>query len=192
MTHETRQRILETPFGRVILLWSGSRENPRISRVLLPDRKTPLRETVLAPSPVPRPEKCMDSCPAINAIATGIGAMMAGKAAAFLLDALDLGACSRFQRRVLLATCEIPWGRVSTYRLLAQYLSGKPGGARAVGNALAGNPFPLIIPCHRVIRSDGALGGYGGGWEMKYALLRGEGVFFDKAGRVRDARHAFP
>jgi len=53
---------------------------------------------------------------------------------------------------------------------------GKPNAARAVGAALAANPFPLIIPCHRVIRADGSLGGYQGGLKMKQALLRIEGV----------------
>ena len=62
---------------------------------------------------------------------------------------------------------------------------GVPGGARAVGNVMAGNPFPLVIPCHRVIRSDGSLGGFGGGLPMKRALLEMEGVAFDGHDRVR-------
>ncbi|MFH1910729.1 MAG: MGMT family protein, partial [Pseudomonadota bacterium] len=78
---------------------------------------------------------------------------------------------------------EIPRGRVMTYGGLAAKL-GLPGGARAVGNALAGNPFPLVIPCHRVVRSGGDLGGFGGGTDMKKALLMLEGVVFDRQGRV--------
>jgi methylated-DNA-[protein]-cysteine S-methyltransferase len=61
---------------------------------------------------------------------------------------------------------------------------GVAGGARAVGNVMAGNRFPLVIPCHRVIRSDGTLGGFGGGLAMKRALLEREGVTFDKSNRV--------
>ena len=61
---------------------------------------------------------------------------------------------------------------------------GKSNGARAVGNALARNPFPLIVPCHRAIRSDRHLGGFQGGLEMKRALLAKEGIAFDDAGRV--------
>jgi methylated-DNA-[protein]-cysteine S-methyltransferase len=53
-----------------------------------------------------------------------------------------------------------------------------------VGNVMAGNPVPLVIPCHRVIRSDGSLGGFGGGLPMKRALLEMEGVAFDRKGRV--------
>jgi methylated-DNA-[protein]-cysteine S-methyltransferase len=59
-----------------------------------------------------------------------------------------------------------------------------PRAARAVGTALATNPFPIVIPCHRVIRSDGTLGGYGGGLEMKRKLLEMEGVAFHDADHV--------
>ena len=57
---------------------------------------------------------------------------------------------------------------------------GTPNGARAVGNALANNPFPLVIPCHRVIKSDGGLGGFGGGLQMKKYLLENEGINFSE------------
>jgi methylated-DNA-[protein]-cysteine S-methyltransferase len=57
-----------------------------------------------------------------------------------------------------------------------------------VGNALATNPFPIVIPCHRAIRSDGTLGGYQGGLAMKKALLMQEGVDVDERGRVRSPR----
>jgi len=72
---------------------------------------------------------------------------------------------------------------MSTYQRIASYL-GNANGARAVGTALANNPFPIIIPCHRAIRSDGTLGGYQGGLEMKRALLEMEGVLFNTLGRV--------
>ena len=77
----------------------------------------------------------------------------------------------------------IPRGSVSTYGLIAAHV-GVPGGARAVGNALASNPFPLIVPCHRAIRSDLHIGGFQSGTEMKRALLEKEGIIFDEAGRV--------
>jgi methylated-DNA-[protein]-cysteine S-methyltransferase len=76
---------------------------------------------------------------------------------------------------------------VSTYGRIAAHL-GIPGGARAVGNALATNPFPIVIPCHRAIRSDGTLGGYQGGLAMKRALLEQEGVTIDERDKVVSPR----
>jgi methylated-DNA-[protein]-cysteine S-methyltransferase len=103
------------------------------------------------------------------------------------LDVADLNLCSAFQESVLRAEHAIPRGSMSTYKLIAAYF-GKPNGARAVGNALANNPFPLIVPCHRAIRSDHHLGGYQGGLEMKRSLLNKEGITFDKSERVECLR----
>ncbi len=83
----------------------------------------------------------------------------------------------------MLAEHGIPRGWVSTYGRIAARL-GVPGGARAVGNALAKNLFPIVIPCHRAVRSGGKLGGYQGGLEMKRALLKMEGVGFTPSGKV--------
>ena len=91
--------------------------------------------------------------------------------------------CTPFQRRVLLAEFGIPRGYVSTYGRIARFIR-VPDGARAVGNALAGNPFPIVIPCHRALRSDGSIGGFQGGREMKERLLRMEGVRIGEDGRV--------
>jgi methylated-DNA-[protein]-cysteine S-methyltransferase len=107
-----------------------------------------------------------------------------GAAVSFDLDRVALETCGDFQRRVLLAEHRIPRGRVSTYGRIALRL-GVPGAARAVGRALARNPFPIIIPCHRAVRADGTLGGYQGGRAMKRALLELEGVAFGETGRVR-------
>jgi methylated-DNA-[protein]-cysteine S-methyltransferase len=113
-----------------------------------------------------------------------IEAYLAGEAIDFSISDLDFEGCGGFERRVLLADYQIPRGRVMTYGGLAAK-AGVPGGARAVGNVMAGNPFPLVIPCHRVIRSGGSLGGFGGGLPMKRALLEMEGVAFDGHDRVR-------
>lgn len=96
----------------------------------------------------------------------------------FDLELLDLDICTDFQKKVLMETARIPPGRVATYRRLAERVSG-PSCARAAGRALAGNPFPLAIPCHRVVMSNGAIGGYQGGTPMKRSLLELEGVSFD-------------
>jgi methylated-DNA-[protein]-cysteine S-methyltransferase len=84
-----------------------------------------------------------------------------------------------FSRRVLQATARVPFGRVTTYGDVARR-AGSPRAARAAGNALGSNPIPIVVPCHRVIRSGGELGGYGGGGpERKAFLLRLEGAVDD-------------
>ncbi len=86
-----------------------------------------------------------------------------------------LAALTPFQQRVLLECAKIPRGQTVTYAQLAKRI-GKPRAARAVGNALAINPLAPLIPCHRVLRSDGALGGYSarGGVRKKERLLKSE------------------
>ncbi|MBI4787571.1 MAG: MGMT family protein [Chloroflexi bacterium] len=80
-----------------------------------------------------------------------------------------------FQRAVLIAISKIPFGETRSYGWVAREI-GQPNAARAVGQALHTNPIPIIIPCHRVIASDGSLGGYGGGLPMKAKLLQLEGA----------------
>jgi methylated-DNA-[protein]-cysteine S-methyltransferase len=89
--------------------------------------------------------------------------------------ALDWQLTRGFGRRVLQATAEIPYGSVSSYKQVAA-AAGSPRGSRAAGNALGANPMPIVVPCHRVLHSDGALGGYTGGLERKRVLLGVEGV----------------
>jgi methylated-DNA-[protein]-cysteine S-methyltransferase len=116
-------------------------------------------------------------------LAEQIQSCLKGEAVDFQVSLIDLGECSEFQREVLLAEHKIPRGWVSTYGRIAQSL-GVPGAARAVGTALSRNPFPIIIPCHRTVRSNGDLGGFGGGLKMKRELLELEGVQFSTTGRV--------
>jgi methylated-DNA-[protein]-cysteine S-methyltransferase len=82
-----------------------------------------------------------------------------------------------FQKKVWRAITEIPRGETITYKNLAKKL-GKPRAVRAVANAVGANPFPPVIPCHRVVRSDGTLGGYSGkgGIKTKKVLLKKEGI----------------
>lgn len=89
---------------------------------------------------------------------------------------VDLALLPEFERQVLHKTLEIPRGEVRPYAWVAAEI-GRPRAVRAVGNALARNPIPFVIPCHRVVRSDGHIGQYGaGGPESKRAVLRAEGV----------------
>lgn len=86
-------------------------------------------------------------------------------------DRLDLSATTPFQRAVWQATGTIPYGETRSYRWVAERIE-KPGAARAVGQALGRNPVPVIVPCHRVVASDGKLGGFTGDLELKKRLLQ--------------------
>ena len=110
--------------------------------------------------------------------------VLRGKPASFPLDLFDWSVVYPFQRRVLRMEYRIPRGMVSTYGRLARKLD-HVRAARAVGTALARNPFPVAIPCHRTIRSDRSLGGYAGGLMMKRKLLELEGMHLDRYGRVK-------
>lgn len=174
-----RTLIPDSPFGPVVILWFRNDGPPKVTRVLL--SRTGVSSGVEAS--LLHPDAVESSCSEIDSLADDIRAFLSAKDRGFSLDLLDWSQCTAFQESVLRAEHRIPRGYVSTYRLIARHLGSKKG-ARTVGNALARNPFPLIIPCHRVIRSDGTLGGFQGGIEMKRALLGMEGVAFDETGRV--------
>ena len=88
---------------------------------------------------------------------------------------IDWSLTTGFTQRVLQATARIPFGSVGSYKSVAAE-AGSPRATRAAGNALGSNPIPIVVPCHRVLRSGGKLGGYTGGLEKKEHLLRLEGV----------------
>jgi methylated-DNA-[protein]-cysteine S-methyltransferase len=98
----------------------------------------------------------------------------AGKRARFELP-IDWSLTRGFAADVLRQTARIPFGKTSTYAEVAGK-AGSPRAVRAAGNALGSNPMPVVVPCHRVLRTGGALGGYTGGPERKEFLLRLEGV----------------
>jgi len=168
-----------SPFGTLILLWQDTPEGPKVTRVLLPRDGHATDEM----SRVVRRGGPARSYPELRALAGQVSRFLEGQAFDFPLDVLALDLCSAFQQRVLRAEHAIPRGRVSTYGRIAAHL-GMPAAARAVGNALAGNPFPIFVPCHRAIRSDRTLGGYQGGAAMKRALLEMEGLAVSNKGKV--------
>ena len=88
---------------------------------------------------------------------------------------IDWNGVTGFRRAVMEEALRIPRGETRTYGWLAERL-GRPRAARAVGRVMATNPLPIVVPCHRVIASDGSLRGYGAGLPMKEALLRAEGA----------------
>lgn len=91
----------------------------------------------------------------------------------FRLD-VDWALVGPFGRKILAVTAQIPYGNVSSYGEVAAR-TGNPKASRAAGNALGSNPIPIVVPCHRVVRSGGGLGGYTGGLDRKEFLLRLEG-----------------
>jgi len=104
-------------------------------------------------------------------------------------EPLDLAGATSFQRRVWLAVRDIPYGETRSYADIARQI-GSPRAARAVGQAMAANPVPIVVPCHRVVGSDGGLGGFGSGLNLKRRLLEMEGTLKRTTGIRRDRANA--
>ena len=179
MTESVYYTSTATRLGNVGIVWRHREGNPTAVRIFLPDEDEGTHDLIRRSFP----GVVRQSHRAIEQLMRSIQGLTTGRKVTFSEEVLDMLSCGRFQRRVLSQVMGIPKGKVSTYRRLAEK-SGASRGARAVGNALAMNPYPLIIPCHRVIRSDGSLGGFGGGLEMKKELLLMEGISFDSKGKV--------
>lgn len=171
--------IQKTPLGSVCIAWLESKDHPLIAHVLLS------RPAFSAEKQAARllPDARRSSCADIDVMADSINAFLEGENVKFSLKLVDLSPYSEFQQSVLRAQHAIPRGAVTTYGLIAAHV-GVPGGARAVGNVMAANPFPLIIPCHRTVLSNLHIGGFQSGTEMKRALLEKEGIIVNDAGRV--------
>jgi len=167
-------RVIPSRFGDLVLTWREEESGPKVIRLDLPSKGVRMEERV----GTVHPQKAMDR------LSEQISRYLDGDAIYLPIEYLDSNCCSEFQWRVLMADRTIPRGCVCSYGQLAAMI-GNPKAARAVGNALAHNPFPIIIPCHRTVRRNGDLGGFGGGLPMKRELLKMEGVAFDDRGRVR-------
>jgi O-6-methylguanine DNA methyltransferase len=106
----------------------------------------------------------------LSDVAQQVGAYLAGESQEFAVE-LDLRGYTTFEVAVWEAALRIPYGQTRTYAWIAAQVGGGPEAAQAAGTALGDNPVPLIIPCHRVLGSDGSLHGYAGGLDMKAKLL---------------------
>ncbi len=170
---------LQSEFGELMFVWR--RADDRVLRIFLPAQRDLFKAScygaAIFTASLPR---------VVAGLCRKMERLLEGRAVNFDLDVLDWSAAGRFQERVLRVENRIPRGMVSTYGRIALRLR-HPRAARAVGSALARNPFPLVIPCHRAIRNDRTLGGYAGGLAMKRRLLEWEGVKFDASGRVATA-----
>jgi len=161
-------RIVKTEVGNIAILWSKQRTESKIIEIILPKFSLGFIKKKY-------PDISSGRNREIDRVASEISKYISGKDVRFTTKLLDLERLKNFQKKVLKLTIKIPKGSITTYGSIAKKL-GIIRGARAVGQALANNPFPIIIPCHRVIRSDGSIGGFGDNIELKRKLLRIEGV----------------
>jgi methylated-DNA-[protein]-cysteine S-methyltransferase len=158
---------MESPFGTLLMA-----STPRgLVRLAYPeeDREAALEELAARVSPrlLQAPERLDD-------VRRQLDEYFEGERTSFDLE-VDYALRRGFVRKVLRATSRIPFGEVATYRVVAQR-AGNGRAFRAAGNALHSNPVPIVVPCHRVVRTGGGLGGYGGGLDRKRYLLRLEGA----------------
>jgi O-6-methylguanine DNA methyltransferase len=172
--------LVKLALGEVGLVWQLFSRSPQLIRVLLPtDRLSALalvRQSYRSAK--------SGSHPLIDSICRQLEDYDRGGDIGFSLPTAASPPWSEFYQRVWQETSRIPRGKVSTYGQVAGKIS-HPRAARAVGTALGANPFPLLIPCHRVIRSSGELGNYSaGGPAVKQRLLAMEGVLFNKGKKL--------
>jgi methylated-DNA-[protein]-cysteine S-methyltransferase len=159
---------VDSPLGPLVVA-----ATPRgLVRVAYTDRSTPdevLEELAARVSP-----RVLESPRRVDPVRRELDEYFAGRRREFDTP-VDWSQLSGFTRKVLRATARIGFGDTSTYAGVATQ-AGSPRAVRAAGNALGANPIPVVVPCHRVLRTGGALGGYAGGSERKEFLLRLEGV----------------
>ncbi len=155
-------RVLDSPLGP---LWVAV--SPRgVAALHYGDEPDPadLRRLVRVwgPALLPDPK-------AVDPVARELDQYFAGRRRTFDVPA-DLSGLTPFQSRVLRATARVPYGELTTYATVARR-AGNERASRATGGALGANPIPIVVPCHRVVASDGSLGGYAGGLDAKRRLL---------------------
>lgn len=158
---------IDSPIGELLLA-----ATPRgLVRVSFPDEDEDVTlarlATRISPRVLERPER-------LDRARRELEEYFEGRRRGFDLP-VDWQLTAGFRRRVLEATARIPFGQTATYTQMAA-AAGSPRAHRAAGSALGSNPLPVVVPCHRVLRLGGALGGYGGGLEVKEKLLRLEGA----------------
>ncbi len=167
MVHLIRFEVISTGWGAFGVVASER----GIVRTYLPGgRADEVREMIRNEWPEAKAERG-----AVSGLGDTVKAFFAGQPIGFDVE-LDLSETTAFEASVIAAARRIPYGETVSYSELARS-AGSPRAARAVGTVMAGNRFPLIVPCHRVVRSDGTLGGFSApdGVDMKRRLLALEG-----------------
>ena len=171
--------VFSTKFTPMAIVWWNSSTGPRIFQTYFRMGQKTIDEEIKGIFHRANPLTSQE----IIELRNQITAYFEGDLVVFNLENIALERCGLFQRKVLNAEYGIPRGWISTYGRIANHI-GIKGGSRAVGRALAENPFPIIIPCHRAVRTNGEIGGYQGGDKMKRALLMMEGIKFKSNDRV--------
>jgi methylated-DNA-[protein]-cysteine S-methyltransferase len=164
----------DSPFGPLLL----AKTERGLVRVGLPNQDADALLADLAARVSPR---VLEAPQELDEVRRELDLYFAGKLDRFDL-ALDWRLSGGFRQRVLRAINRIPYGQTRSYTEMARK-AGNERAVRAAGTACGSNPIPLVVPCHRVLRTGGALGGYGGGLPMKEALLELEGVL-DGSGKT--------
>jgi methylated-DNA-[protein]-cysteine S-methyltransferase len=169
---QQQYRVFETAGGFCAIAWNGT----AITRFQLPTHSAEaternLRRRLPAAAPGTPP-------PDVAKVIESAQRYFAGEQVDFSDVRLDLDAQDEFFRRIYAALRRVGWGRTTTYGTLAKELGAGPEAARDVGEAMARNPVPLIIPCHRVLAAGGKVGGFSapGGSTAKIRMLELEGV----------------
>jgi methylated-DNA-[protein]-cysteine S-methyltransferase len=158
---------VDSPLGPILVA-----STPRgLLRVSFP---TEAADEVLAELAAEVSPRILEAPARLDAVRRELGEYFAGRRRRFELP-LDWRLSRGFRRRVLRATARIPFGETASYAEVAAR-AGSPRAHRAAGSALGANPIPIVVPCHRVLRTGGALGGYGGGLDVKQYLLELEGA----------------
>lgn len=172
----TSYRIIPTPWGNAAVVY----RNPPclIQEIWLPSPDTETRIRHL----LPEPEVSAPLPPIAQTLIQWISDYFMGKPVCDpnqMREWLDFGSATGLQKAVYHATLQIPYGQTRSYRQIAETV-GRAGASRFVGNTMAKNPFPVLIPCHRVIRSNGSPGQFGGGADLKRQMLEIEAALLQK------------
>jgi methylated-DNA-[protein]-cysteine S-methyltransferase len=161
--------LFSTDFDSVAIVWFRKNKSVKIKEIVITNPEFSAEQRVA----VKYQASNFSTCEKVTQLAEIIKNYCQGKNEEFDLDIFDFDEIPKFRKDVYLSLFKTKRGETLSYGELA-LISGYPGAARAVGTAMKNNPFPFIIPCHRVIKSDGSLGGFFGAEEMKRLLIEKE------------------